>query len=76
MAKKQEELLEDAVGTVDLASRTWNSCRFTQRQLDELVNIALSKCTTAYVEPGEVVGALAAQSISEPGTHSTLVELV
>jgi len=28
------------------------------------------------VEPGEVVGALAAQSISEPGTHSTLVELV
>lgn len=57
---------------VDIASLTWNSCRFTITQLDELLNVALNKCTSSYVEPGEAVGAIGAQSISEPGTQMTL----
>lgn len=72
MAKKQEALTIDSVGGSDITSRTWNSCRLTQRQLDELLDISWSKCTAAYVEPGEAVGAIGAQSISEPGTQMTL----
>jgi DNA-directed RNA polymerase III subunit RPC1 len=30
------------------------------------------KCITAHVDPGEAVGAIAAQSIGEPGTQMTL----
>ncbi|KAL7553153.1 hypothetical protein ACHAWF_018055 [Thalassiosira exigua] len=52
--------------------RTWNSCRFTETQVDELLKVALRKYTKAMVEPGEAVGAMGAQSISEPGTQMTL----
>jgi DNA-directed RNA polymerase III subunit RPC1 len=72
IASKQDELLDGTEDTATVMSRTWNSCRFTQRQLDELLNIASSKCTASYVEPGEAVGAIGAQSISEPGTQMTL----
>ena len=34
--------------------------------------MALAKYTTSCVEPGEAVGAIGAQSISEPGTQMTL----
>ena len=50
----------------------WNDCRLTRTQLDLLLATALQKCTVAYVEPGEAVGAIGAQSISEPGTQMTL----
>jgi len=55
-----------------LNSRAWNSCRVTTTQLELILNNALDKCTAAYVEPGEAVGAIGAQSISEPGTQMTL----
>ena len=40
--------------------------------MDEFLSSALTKYTKALVEPGEAVGAIGAQSISEPGTQMTL----
>jgi DNA-directed RNA polymerase III subunit RPC1 len=71
-AKKQEELLEGADESLDVTWCLWHSCRFSLRQLDELLDIAFDKCRASYVEPGEAVGAIGAQSISEPGTQMTL----
>eukprot|EP00537_Pseudo-nitzschia_pungens_P000576 CAMPEP_0172366942 /NCGR_PEP_ID=MMETSP1060-20121228/17645_1 /TAXON_ID=37318 /ORGANISM="Pseudo-nitzschia pungens, Strain cf. cingulata" /LENGTH=1400 /DNA_ID=CAMNT_0013090977 /DNA_START=167 /DNA_END=4369 /DNA_ORIENTATION=+ len=73
MAKKQTELIDDFDGkSVDLSSLTWTSCRFTLSQLNKFLDVTLDKCTASYVEPGEAVGAIGAQSISEPGTQMTL----
>jgi len=73
MANKQKDLISDfGKSSVDLSSLTWNSCRFTKTQLDKFLDITLKKCTSSYVEPGEAVGAIGAQSISEPGTQMTL----
>eukprot|EP00536_Pseudo-nitzschia_multiseries_P010257 jgi/Psemu1/319821/estExt_fgenesh1_pm.C_3060011 len=73
MAKKQIDLLNDFRGkSVELSSLTWTSCRFTLSQLNKFLDITLDKCTASYVEPGEAVGAIGAQSISEPGTQMTL----
>lgn len=73
MAERQEAL--QATGNFsddDIDRLTWNSCRFTQTQLVTFFEMALSKFTKAFVEPGEAVGAMGAQSISEPGTQMTL----
>ena len=73
MAQKQTNLINDVgENTVNISTLTWNSCRFTLRQLNTFLYIALAKCTSSYVEPGEAVGAIGAQSISEPGTQMTL----
>ena len=53
-------------------SIVFNVCRVTRQQLQEFLAIALSKYHQAKVEPGEAVGAIGAQSISEPGTQMTL----
>lgn len=50
----------------------WNHCRVTRTQLDRMLDRALEKYMKSYVEPGEAVGAIGAQSISEPGTQMTL----
>jgi DNA-directed RNA polymerase III subunit RPC1 len=74
MVEKQRELMEN-VGMdngVEVAFLTWSSCRFTRKQLDVFMDTALAKCTSAYIEPGEAVGAIGAQSISEPGTQMTV----
>jgi DNA-directed RNA polymerase III subunit RPC1 len=71
IVKKQEETLESCE-ECHIQQRIWNSCRFTNTQVDEFLRIALSKYTKAMVEPGEAVGAIGAQSISEPGTQMTL----
>jgi DNA-directed RNA polymerase III subunit RPC1 len=71
-AKNLDEHLESTEDAVFLTARSWSKCRFTQTQLEEILNIAWSKCTASYVEPGEAVGAIGAQSISEPGTQMTL----
>ena len=71
-AKKLEghsELTEDQI---TLEGRTWSTCRLTETQLNKILDIAWSKCTSSYVEPGEAVGAMGAQSIGEPGTQMTL----
>lgn len=72
LATLQKDLIVDT-GSVDrLSYRTWNSSRVTVTQLDLILQSALEKILLAFVEPGEAVGAMGAQSISEPGTQMTL----
>lgn len=49
-----------------------NALRLTARQLHTVLNSALDKYDRAQIQPGEAVGAIGAQSISEPGTQMTL----
>ena len=72
VAQKNEEVLKDFSSPDDVKSLTWDSCRFTKTQLTDFLDKALDKCTASYVQPGEAVGAVGAQSISEPGTQMTL----
>lgn len=46
--------------------------RFTVSQLVEFIHTCKEKYMRAVIEPGTAVGALAAQSIGEPGTSMTL----
>jgi DNA-directed RNA polymerase III subunit RPC1 len=46
--------------------------KLTQRQLDAFLKECKKKYLQAITEPGQTVGALAAQSIGEPGTQMTL----
>ena len=70
LVDKQNQFIEMGVDNYDRVF--WDNCRMTKTQLDLLLAEALKKCTIAYVEPGEAVGAIGAQSISEPGTQMTL----
>jgi len=98
IAEMQTETIESCKKKAWIQQRIWNSCRFTETQLDEFLKSALTKYTkgkftfprtlasatptltliihtsmsSAMVEPGEAVGAIGAQSISEPGTQMTL----
>lgn len=49
-----------------------NTLRLTEKQLYSILNAALDKYDRAQIQPGEAVGAIGAQSISEPGTQMTL----
>jgi hypothetical protein len=49
-----------------------NTLRLTAVQLHAILNAALAKYDRAQIQPGEAVGAIGAQSISEPGTQMTL----
>lgn len=69
---QQAKLIEESGSSESLDVRTWNTCRMTETQVKMLLEIALEKCLLAFVEPGEAVGAIGAQSISEPGTQMTL----
>lgn len=72
IVNKQIQTIEDCKSSRHIQQRIWNSCRFTETQVDEFLKVALRKYTKALVEPGEAVGAIGAQSISEPGTQMTL----
>lgn len=72
IVKKQTETIESCYDEEFINQRTWNSCRFTETQVDEFLKSALTKYTKAMVPPGEPVGPMGAQSISEPGTQMTL----
>ncbi len=72
IVKKQDEVTEACDNEAWIQQRTWNQCRFTETQVNEFLKIALAKYTMSLVEPGEAVGAIGAQSISEPGTQMTL----
>lgn len=73
LAEMQTRLVDESGSNVaDLNLLTWNQCRVTPTQLESLLTAALEKFLLAYVEPGEAVGAIGAQSISEPGTQMTL----
>ena len=72
LAKIQAEFFRNGGTDENIDTLTWNTCRVTETQLDMLLEAALEKCMTAYIEPGEAIGAIGAQSISEPGTQMTL----
>ncbi|TDH69964.1 hypothetical protein CCR75_006384 [Bremia lactucae] len=63
-------------GTKEKEEAAWllshNVCRLTTKQVEKLVESSLFKYNRAGMEPGEAVGAVGAQSISEPGTQMTL----
>uniref|UniRef100_A0AAV1T3G1 DNA-directed RNA polymerase subunit n=1 Tax=Peronospora matthiolae TaxID=2874970 RepID=A0AAV1T3G1_9STRA len=63
-------------GTSEKEEAAWllshNVCRITVKQVEKLLEISLYKYNRAGMEPGEAVGAVGAQSISEPGTQMTL----
>eukprot|EP00808_Paulinella_micropora_P017811 g35651.t1 len=50
----------------------WQANRITPRMLQRFLNECIDKYERARVEPGTTVGAVAAQSIGEPGTQMTL----
>lgn len=69
----QIEALAEELGSADYLNQlSWNHCRVTTSQVNMIMNIALDRCLRAHVEPGEAIGAIGAQSISEPGTQMTL----
>jgi DNA-directed RNA polymerase III subunit RPC1 len=72
LAKEQTDLISNTGFVDNLEFRTWNSCRITSTQLEMMLKKLREKIDLAYVEPGEAVGAIGAQSISEPGTQMTL----
>ena len=73
LAAQQTKFIQDIKGSTDnLDVMTWYTSRMTETQLNILLERALEKCLLAFVEPGEAVGAIGAQSISEPGTQMTL----
>jgi DNA-directed RNA polymerase III subunit RPC1 len=72
LAIEQRNLIAELGTDDDLGIRAWSSCRITRTQLDLMLKTLREKVVLAYVEPGEAVGAIGAQSISEPGTQMTL----
>lgn len=72
LSQEQTQLIADADKNPNIEFLTWNSCRITATQLEIMLQTLREKVLLAYVEPGEAVGAIGAQSISEPGTQMTL----
>ena len=72
LVAKEKELVEGSEPYEQHSIRSWYSSRVTETQLEKIMQVALKKCLMAYVEPGEAIGAIGAQSISEPGTQMTL----
>ena len=72
LASLQKSLCIGKPTDTEVRMRTWNTTRVTKSQMECLLDAALHNCLRAHVEPGEAVGAVGAQSISEPGTQMTL----
>ena len=72
LSQEQTQLIADADTNSNFEYLTWNCCRITSTQLELMLQTLREKILLAYVEPGEAVGAIGAQSISEPGTQMTL----
>jgi DNA-directed RNA polymerase III subunit RPC1 len=49
-----------------------NVLRLTASIVNRMIELALGKYSRSMIEPGEAVGAVGAQSLSEPGTQMTL----
>ncbi|CAK9300704.1 unnamed protein product [Gordionus sp. m RMFG-2023] len=63
----------DPLRLIDMNNSTLNQLwRFTESQLISFLKFCAFKYKHARIEPGTAVGALAAQSIGEPGTQMTL----
>lgn len=50
----------------------WHHNRITRKQLDMFLNFCKDKFVETVADPGQAVGAMAGQSIGEPGTQMTL----
>lgn len=75
LVKKQEQLLsdkDDSMTSAMIDQRLWDSCRLSEKQIKMMMDKALTKYDRASVFPGEAIGPIGAQSISEPGTQMTL----
>lgn len=75
LIKIQNSILNDVDETTTaqmIDQRIWNSCRLNEFQVKKMMEIALKKYDNASVPPGEAIGPIGAQSISEPGTQMTL----
>ena len=72
VTSKQKELFTNCVPTAEAEQRCWNSCRFTETQLDLFLSRALEKYNRSYVEPGDAIGATGAMSIGEPATQVSI----
>lgn len=71
----QNSILNDVDDTTTeqmIDQRIWNCCRLSKSQMKKMMAIALKKYYNASVPPGEAIGPIGAQSISEPGTQMTL----
>ncbi|MCK4633536.1 DNA-directed RNA polymerase subunit A'', partial [Candidatus Bathyarchaeota archaeon] len=49
-----------------------NKAKLSKKGVDQTIELTLKNYKQAFVEPGEAVGIVAAQSIGEPGTQMTL----
>jgi DNA-directed RNA polymerase III subunit RPC1 len=49
-----------------------NTVRITQTQVDTILKKALNKYALSMIQPGEAIGAVGSQSLSEPTTQMTL----
>lgn len=72
LKKLIDQIIDDGSRDDIINQRIWNRCRFTETQVNMMLEKALSKYVMSAVEPGEAIGASGAQSISEPGTQMTL----
>ena len=69
ISSKQEKLTATNISLIEVDQRCWNSCRFTETQLELFLSRSLSKYNRSYVEPGDAIGATGAMSIGEPATQ-------
>ena len=66
------EFLESVASQTDSSVYDTSVHAMTMEQLHQFITVCFSKYRKAKVEPGEAVGAVAAQSIGEPATQMTL----
>jgi len=57
---------------VEELKRELGKTKLSKRGVDQTISLTLRNYKQAFVEPGEAVGIVAAQSIGEPGTQMTL----
>ena len=69
VGSRQNKLIESNLSLAEIEQRCWNSCRFTETQLNRFLEVSLSKYNRSYVEPGDALGATGAMSIGEPATQ-------
>jgi len=71
---KQPSTTEEIITALDqLNALIRDKCyRLSRSQLERILTLALRKYQLSQIQPGEAVGAVGAQSLSEPGTQMTL----
>lgn len=71
--RKKDESIETWVVSKALAATIMRQINpITKKHVDAFINACVTKYNRSLMEPGTAVGAIAAQSIGEPGTQMTL----